>query len=122
NTGQNGSAAKILLRGQSFIWILAAAYGVAPDRMILPNDLPDGKFDLLFTVPNSGTELLRKEIENQFSVVGHREKRSIDALALRVTDRARIRSRISHSSSNRISARPDELIFVRRGLSDVADY
>jgi Sigma-70, region 4 len=57
---------KIMRRDCSFAAVLASAYKVDKERIILPEDAPQGQFDLLLTVPDHQAEALREEIKRQF--------------------------------------------------------
>jgi uncharacterized protein (TIGR03435 family) len=81
-----GPKGRIMRRGCALTEILTTAYGVGLEQMVLPPNLPRGKFDLLLTVPNNSREALRAEIKKQFGLVAHTETRDTDVLVLKNTN------------------------------------
>ena len=75
---------KFIGRGRPVEYLLCDAYGVAPQRMVLPNGLSTGKFDFLATLPNDPKAALREAIKNQLGLSGHIETQEQDVLVLRV--------------------------------------
>jgi uncharacterized protein (TIGR03435 family) len=74
---------KIMRRGCTFSAILASAYDIGTERIILPAGAPRGKFDLLDTLADHPAEALREEIKRQFGYVAHPETRETDVLILK---------------------------------------
>ena len=68
-----GPDGKLMRRGCSIPEILSTAYGVGPQQMVLPANLPQGQFDLLLTVSHNRRQALQAEIKNQFGLVGRLE-------------------------------------------------
>jgi uncharacterized protein (TIGR03435 family) len=73
--------------------LLAFAYGPpdlrfhwSTDRVVLPADVPDGKFDFLLTLPDQPKAALRALIKAQLGLVARRERQETDALVLLVAD------------------------------------
>jgi uncharacterized protein (TIGR03435 family) len=56
------------------------------NRVILPPDVSDGKFDFQITGPDHSQEALQAEIKKQLGLVAHRELREVDALVLTVSN------------------------------------
>ncbi len=52
------------------------------DRLVLPADAPQGRYDLLLTLTDNSREVLRQEIQRQLGLVAHREPRMADVLLL----------------------------------------
>jgi uncharacterized protein (TIGR03435 family) len=75
-------------RGQSIEQVLEMAYGSWQTRMILPTNLPQGKFDYLITLPDHQQEGLQSEIKKEFGLIAHRESRETDVLLLKVKNPA----------------------------------
>ncbi len=63
--------------------LLVAAYNRSSTRMVLPSELPDGRYDYLSTVP-APEKALHDEIEKQFHLKSHVETRETDVLALKL--------------------------------------
>jgi uncharacterized protein (TIGR03435 family) len=78
----NASGSRFLGRNRLFPWVLAAAYDFGPERMVLPPNLPGGRFDYLVTIDNQSQEALQAEIKRQFGLVGRVESREMDVLLL----------------------------------------
>ena len=66
----------------SLQWLLSFAYDGSGLQTILPTDLPEENFDLLFTLPN-GKQALRDQIKKQLGLIAHREMREADVLILK---------------------------------------
>ena len=65
--------------------LLATAYNVPETRMVLPDGLPDGKFDLMLTLNDHPREALQAEIRKRFGLVAHVEARDTDKLVLKIS-------------------------------------
>jgi uncharacterized protein (TIGR03435 family) len=75
-------------RNQSIEQVLEMAYGIWQTRMILPPNLPQGKFDYLITLPDHQQEGLQSEIKKELGLIAHRESRETDVLLLKVKNSA----------------------------------
>jgi len=68
--------------------VLRYAYGLDPDvpryRIIVPPELATARYDYVDTMAQGGKEALQRELKERFGVVGRREMRLVDALALTV--------------------------------------
>jgi uncharacterized protein (TIGR03435 family) len=71
-------------QNQSIEQVLEMTYGISQTRMILPTNLPQGKFDYLITLPDHQQEGLQSEIKKEFGLIAHRESRETDVLLLKV--------------------------------------
>jgi len=89
---------KFIGRGRPVEYLLCDAYGVTPQRMVLPNGLSTGKFDFLATLPNDPKAALREAIKNQLGLIGHIETQEQDVLVVRVVRSAASGLRISQGS------------------------
>src|SRR5581483_11557794 len=98
----NGDGNRFLGRNRSMAWVLAAAYDVGPERMILPVDLPTGGFDYLVTSSSTPFAALQDELKKQFGLVAHKETRMTNVLVLKVQKYGvaglKINSRINEGS------------------------
>lgn len=74
---------KLMRRDCGFWELLQTAYGFGQEQMVLPPNLPHGRFDLLLTVPNDPEKALRAELKRQFGIVAHTETREADVLVLK---------------------------------------
>lgn len=71
--------------------LLSWAYGTDQTRGVLPDNLPQGGFDYLNTMPHPD-EALREQLKKQFGLVAHEEMRPTDVLLLVASDPARLQS------------------------------
>ena len=91
NTGQKRSARGSYEEfGVSLRRLLATANGVPPDRVIGPDWLDDGAWDVSFSVPPalaSGMwSLARQVLETTFQIQQHQEKREVEAFVMTVVE------------------------------------
>lgn len=82
----NGDDKRFLGRNRSMPWVLAAAYNIGPERMILPVDLPTGGFDYLISDSTTPRNALQDALKKQFGLVAHTEMRTTNVLVLKVSD------------------------------------
>jgi len=85
NYGPNG---RVMLRGATFTEILSTAYLTGIQQMVLPPNLPSGRFDLLLTLAQNPREALQAEIKKQFGLVGRLETQDTDVLILKTSQTA----------------------------------
>lgn len=65
--------------------IIQRAFGVEhPDRMVLPPDLPPGKYDYIANLPNGSMEALQKMIEERFNLSARNISAETNVLLLQV--------------------------------------
>jgi len=83
---------KIMWLGAPVKNIVAAAYGVAPARVVVPNGPASGKYDCIANLPDGNQEALQKEVRRKLGLVGRIEERETDALLLKVSDPADLQS------------------------------
>jgi len=119
NFGPNGT---IMRRGCAFTEVLTAAYGVGPEQMVLPANLPRGRFDLLLTLPNNSREALRAEIKNQFGLVAHTETRDTDVLVLKVANTNAPGLKISNGRGPNIWTQQGDIKLQGYKMSDPSSY
>jgi uncharacterized protein (TIGR03435 family) len=97
-TGGTNTDIRMAARAVPLGVLMSFAYG-SPDmhfhwsanRVILPPDGSNGKFDFLLTVPVHPQEALQAEIKKQLGLAAHREMRDADVLVLRVSNSSAIR-------------------------------
>jgi uncharacterized protein (TIGR03435 family) len=117
-----GPINRLMRRDCQFVAILADAYGYGPERMILPDDLPTNRYDLLLTVPIHPAEVLREELRKGFGLVGHTETREVDALVLRKANNGAIATmRRTTSRSHIISCDPGKLALLNYTMPEFAE-
>lgn len=76
-------------------YLIGVAYGCDQARMILPDDLPTGGYDLMETLPNGQNEpALREEIKKQFHLTARREVRETAVWLLKVKDAGKLQSKL----------------------------
>ncbi len=71
------------------------AYDLGQPRMILPDDVPAGRFDYLNTVAHNQNQSLRKKLKEQFGLVAHREIRDADVFLLKVKHATQLAAHLS---------------------------
>ena len=76
--------------------LLGWAYGVHPIRVILPEGMPDLKYDYLNTLPNRQNEALQDELKKQYGLVARREVRRTDVMLLKAANPSLLRSFVTH--------------------------
>jgi uncharacterized protein (TIGR03435 family) len=77
--------------------LIGIAWNLPRTRMIFPDDMPSGNFDLMETLPKGqNTPALRDKIETQFGLVAHKESRDTDVLLLEVSDPIKLEQHVSH--------------------------
>lgn len=87
NDGGGASAnGRIVFKNVSLSWLLATAYNRIPNRTILPDDAPQGNFDLMFTEPGDYREAVKAEIQKRFDLVGRLEDRDGEAFIIKVAN------------------------------------
>ena len=77
---------RFMSKGVTVKDLLATAYSAFESRMILPDDVPSERFDLMLTVPNHPREMLQDEIKKRFGLIAHHETRVEDVLILKVSN------------------------------------
>jgi uncharacterized protein (TIGR03435 family) len=84
--GHFGKSDRLILMGCNmwFDQMIHDAYDISAQRIILPANLPKGRFDYLVTVPDHPREKFQNEIKKQFGLVGKFETRETDILLLEV--------------------------------------
>ena len=66
--------------------LLEWAYSIPPLRMILPDGLPKGRFELMLTLRDHPKTALQKDLQRQFGITCRREMRETNVLFLAVKD------------------------------------
>ena len=113
---------RLMRRGASFQEVLQTAYGFGPEQMILPPNLPRGRFDVLLTVPNNSRELLRAEIKKQYGITAHTETRDTDVLVLTVISTNAPGIKVSAGGGPNIWGNRGSLKLVGYKISDPSGY
>lgn len=108
----NDNDSRILGRNRPMAWVLAAAYDVGPERMILPPDLPTGTFDYLITESTNTRAALRDEIKKQFGLAAHVEMRKTNVLVLKVADGGVRNLKINRNTGNESFLIEDQKVTV----------
>jgi len=116
--GSFGPEGKLMRRGATIGEILSSAYGVGPEKLVLPAGLPTGKFDLLLTLPEHSRETLRGEIQKKFGLVAHSETRDRDVLVMKKTAAPAPGLTVSAAGGVRIDEAADSLTLAGYKMSD----
>jgi uncharacterized protein (TIGR03435 family) len=66
--------------------LLEWAYSCSGIKMVLPTNLPEGRFDLMLTLPHDPKKALRQEIRKQFGLIARHENIETNAFLLTVKD------------------------------------
>jgi uncharacterized protein (TIGR03435 family) len=66
--------------------LLATAYSIQIQRMVLPANVPTNRFDAMLTLPSHQEEAQQKAIEKQFGFTARRETRATEVLLLKIKD------------------------------------
>ena len=66
--------------------LLERAYSCTSIKMVLPTNIPEGRFDLMLTLPHDPRKALRQEIRKQFGFIARHENIETNALLLTVKD------------------------------------
>lgn len=119
NYGPDG---RVMLRGATFTQVLSTAYLVGGSQMILPSNLPAGRFDVLLTLAQNPRQVLQGEIKKQFGIVGHMEMEDTDVFVLRVSQPGAPGLKISQRAGPQIGV--DGLHLNLRGykMTDTSGY
>jgi uncharacterized protein (TIGR03435 family) len=116
-----GPVNRLMRQDCPLVWMLADAYGFGPERMILPDDFPTNRYDLLLTVPIHPAEVLRDELSKGFGLVGHTETREMDVLILRKANNGVIAAmKPTTSRSHTISCDPGKLALINYTMPEFA--
>ena len=112
--------------------LMSYAYGApklyihwSENRVILPPDVADGKFDFQITVGNHSPEALQGEIKKQLGLVAHREKRETDVLVLIVsnpTATGLVAAKGSNSSDSGPNPRRGKFEFTNMSIDNLSDF
>jgi uncharacterized protein (TIGR03435 family) len=82
HSGGTSIGNRVIARDISFAALMARAFDVDTNKMVLPPGAPTGGFDLLMTGPEAAKEKLQTEIKRQLGYVAHIETRPADVLLL----------------------------------------
>jgi uncharacterized protein (TIGR03435 family) len=102
-TGGTTSENRIEFENVSLQFLFGLAYAYDQDRLVLPNDPPQGNFDFMFTLPSmpgDWQKALKAEIKKQFGLVAHLETREADVLIAKVTNSNAPGLKIASGSEN----------------------
>jgi uncharacterized protein (TIGR03435 family) len=113
-------------RSDSLRHLIAFAYNVEEQQLVLTTTLPEGKYDWLVTRGDPLTEL-RREIKKQFNIVGQRNRSTMDVLVLQpTTNEAPELSAVkgffigsARKGTNRLDIRGRNIKFLATALADV---
>ncbi len=117
---QNG---RIMRRNGDFASLLTAAYGWSPERMVLPADLPTGRFDMLVTVADRPEKALQEELRRQFGIRTYPESRVEDVLVLKAIQggtRTGLQPDTNANSPFTINTGPGIMLLKKYKMGDLA--
>ncbi|MGZ5545379.1 MAG: TIGR03435 family protein [Limisphaerales bacterium] len=99
--------------------ILVGAYNVNSVRMVLPLDLPYGRYDYISTMLNA-QKALQEQLKKQLHVTAHTEMRETDVLLMKVANANAPGLRAATRGSS-IYAKPGGMVWTNQNLARVAD-
>ena len=117
-TGGGGAQAKdrIVFKDVGLRWLLATAYDHPENRCVLPTDLPEGKFDFMFTENGNFREALKAELQKRYNLVGRFESREGDALIIKVANPNAPGIKISSSKITLWNSNPGSSILKNQSI------
>jgi uncharacterized protein (TIGR03435 family) len=77
---------KVIAHNMTFGGLLQEAYSSSPVRTVLPTNIPQGRFDLMLTLPSDQKSALRREIQKKFGFIARHENIKTNVLLLTVKD------------------------------------
>ena len=83
---EGSGAGKAIMHNTGFASLLMHAYSSRRFWMVMPTNVPQGRFDLMLTLPDHPKEALQKAIQRKFGFTARRETREADVLVLKVKD------------------------------------
>jgi uncharacterized protein (TIGR03435 family) len=119
NYGPDG---RVMLRGATFEEVLSTAYLTSPQQMVLPPNLPPGRFDLILTLPQTPRQALQAEIKKQFGLAGRLETQDADVFVLKAGQTAAPGLKISHRPGPQIDMENGRLLLHGYRMSDTSQY
>ena len=76
---------KRMARKCDLAWLVTAAYdGFSEQRCVFPPDMPQGYFDMMFTLPEDFQNRMKTELKTRFGLTAHVEKRTVEVWLLQV--------------------------------------
>jgi uncharacterized protein (TIGR03435 family) len=117
-----GPDGRIMLRGATFEEVLSTAYLTSPQQMVLPPNLPPGRFDLILTLPQNPRQALQAEIKKQFGLAGRQETQDTDVLVLKTSQTAAPGLKISRRPGPQIDMENGRLRLRGYRISDSSQY
>jgi uncharacterized protein (TIGR03435 family) len=105
--------------------LISLAYGTDPVRIVLPADIPGGKYDMVETLPfGQNAAALQAEIKKRFGLVAHTETRDTDVLLLKASRPGGLQPHISNGGTPHSEMSGDSQVrifnFSNMKLFDVA--
>ena len=103
--------------------LFAEAYGVSANRVVLPDNLPKSRFDLMLTLPDNPREKLQQELKRRFGLTAHRQMLGTDALVLEVTNPNAPGLHVNNSATGNSSWRggPQEITIQNQSFGGFAN-
>jgi len=121
--GTDANTRKVIIVGETLPSLIVTLYGFPPNRIVLPNDLPEGRYDCIANLPTGSIDALKKKIDEQFGLTTRKEKRDSMVYLLKA-DRAgapglKAVGRVGNSS---LSSEASGLSGKRIPLSNLATF
>jgi uncharacterized protein (TIGR03435 family) len=116
----NGTGERLIGRNRSFKWVLAVAYNIGPERMVLPPDVPTRGFDYLLTEPGDPKSALRNTISKQFSISAHTETRTNSVLVMRINKPGLLKANFGTKKDYTLLGDGRTFTFKHMQLSEIA--
>lgn len=110
---------KFVGRGRPIEYLLCDAYGISPERMILPPGLPAGAFDFLATRSKDPKAGLRELIQKQLGLTAEVETREEDVLVLKVAPDGVSGLKVSQSAETAVLSDPGRFMVTNCKISSL---
>ena len=103
--------------------VIQAAYGFTPHtRIILPNELPEGSYDFIASLPDGNAEALQREVKRKFGVIAKRETLETNVLFLTVQFPKAPGLKPNVNRGGEVSLGPGKYTCVNIPLSELVGY
>ena len=115
---------RVITHNLNFVGLLQQAYSFSPQRMILPANVPPGRFDLMLTLRNHQKESLQRTLDRKFGITCRRETRETDVRLLKVANPKLLALHVSKRRGSRMDFKNAKGLWawVNFPISNVAGF
>lgn len=82
--GTDANTRKVIIVGETLPMLIANLYGFPSNRISFPNDLPQGRYDVISNLPEGSLDALKKKIEEHFGLSIQKENRKTNIYVLEI--------------------------------------